>query len=371
MDVERAFPHETRFLALYMRVSQVFRLLRIVGLEGVSKIVSVHRDMLTYARGYVVPYVINALSHTGTLDDLNRSEGIDPSQYAQQKGLDPNILAPLLQYLYALGLLERSTNGVRLSKSARGLLRRSVGVFDFIHAYSPLFENLESLLTGHKHYGHDVLRHLDYVAKGSTAVTRYLPFPASRRLLRKHRYRALLDLGCGDGSFVFYVIDDLQFAMGIDLAEQAIRAAQERAARRDLLTRTFFKVGDIFELEKLQSELPHAVDVISLMFVLHEFLYHGDEKVLALLRSIKKSFPSSALLVCELCLCSSDELRRRRTAICEHHLFHFLSKQGLATASQWRELFERTGYRIKDEVLFDFAAQAYFLLEPTDKPSRI
>ena len=253
---------------------------------------------------------------------------------------------------------------LRLSKRGRHLASASVGVFDLLYAYSPIFQNLEALLRGNMTYGTDLTRFSDFVAKGSTAITRYLPFPAAMQLLEKHGYRSVMDLGCGDGAFLFYVAPFIDRGIGIDLATSAIASANERARKKGLQDNFSFHVADILELSRHPAVTNFQVNVISLMFVLHEFLYTGEDRVIFLLKQIKGTFPRSHVLICELCESDPDSLRKNPTAICEHHLYHRLSQQGFATTKEWKRLFQISGYKLRDETTFNFAEQGYFLLEP-------
>jgi SAM-dependent methyltransferase len=332
-----------------MRLSDLVRLIATVGLSGLLTIRKVHRDMIFYARGFMTSYVMIMFLKNGILADIENQKGIDPQIYSKNKGFDSDVFQAICDYLYSLRILDRDGRKLILGKKGKRLSHLSVGLFDLLYAYSPIFNNLEALLKKQEVYGIRILRHADYVAKGSTAITRYLPFPAAKRLLHKHGYQSLLDLGCGDGAFLFYVCTDGRTGLGIDLAEQAIASARRRALETGQSERLKFEIADIFHLEEIGSKVLHPVQVVSLMFVLHEFLYAGDD---------------SDLLVCELNECTPEYLRQRSTAICEHHLYHRLSHQGFATTDQWLRIFSESDYEVKDTVFYEFAEQAYFLLRP-------
>ena len=347
-----------------MRVSDLVRLIATVGLSGLLTIRRVHRDMIFYARGFMTSYVMILFLKHGIIADIENQKGIDPQIYSKNRGFDSDVFQSLCDYLFSLRILDRNGAKLVLSKKGKRLSNLSVGLFDFLYAYSPIFHNLEALLNKQESYGIRIIRHADYVAKGSTAITRYLPFPAAKRLLYKHGYRSVLDLGCGDGAFLFYVCQDGRTGLGIDLAEQAIASARRRALETGQSERLKFEVADIFHLEEIVGKALHPVQVVSLMFVLHEFLYGGDERVCVLLQNIRSNFPNSDLLVCELNECTTGYLRQRSSAICEHHLYHRLSHQGFATIDQWLRIFSECDYEVKDTVFYEFAEQAYFLLRP-------
>jgi SAM-dependent methyltransferase len=347
-----------------MKFSDLARLAATVGISGLLTIRKVHRDMIFYARGFITSHVMIMFLKTGIIADIENQKGIDPQIYSKNRGFDSDVFQAICDYLYSLRILDREGQKLVLSKKGERLSHLSVGLFDFLYAYSPIFHNLEALLKKQEIYGIRIARHADYVAKGSTAITRYLPFPAAKRLLHKHGYHSILDLGCGDGAFLFYVCQDSGIGLGVDLAEQAIDSARRRALETGQGERLKFEVADIFHLEDIRGKALHPVQLISLMFVLHEFLYGGDERVRVLLQNIRHTFPSSDLLVCELNECTPEYLRQRSSAICEHHLYHRLSQQGFSTIDQWLRIFSECDYEVKDMVFYAFAEQAYFLLRP-------
>ncbi len=346
-----------------MSPSEILTLLRTVSLGGIFNIRRVHGDIVSYGRGFILSYVMISLLKNGVFDDIRKEDGIEPIAYAARKRYDLEVFLPICDYLYSLGILDKKSSKVTLSKKGKRLTSLSVGVFDLLYAYSPIFRSLEELLRGDMIYGRDLFRDRDYVAKGSTEITRYLPFPAAKRLLEKHGYRSVLDLGCGDGAFLFYVYPLLESGVGIDLASDAIMSARNKAEQEGF-GHLEFCVENIFQTIKIREAISIQPAVITLMFVLHEFLFRDDKEVEALLRGLRDTFPQTHVMICELCEASPERLRRNPTAICEHHLYHRLSHQGYATADKWRSLFTMAGYALKDEIHFGFAEQGYFLLKP-------
>ena len=81
------------------------------------------------------------------------------------------------------------------------------------------------------------------------------------------------------------------------------------------------------------------------------------------LKSIRDVFPEKYLLICEVCQWNLRQLIKSPVALAEHHLFHKLSNQGLATRQEWHGIFKAAGYEIAEEKRFDKASQAYFLLK--------
>eukprot|EP00971_Amphidinium_carterae_P021275 419923-Amphidinium_carterae.1 len=57
----------------------------------------------------------------------------------------------------------------------------------------------------------------------------------------------VLDLGCGDGRITLGLLDDSHEVVGVDCNEEAIRAAEARAA--EVKDRISFFVGDVCEVD--------------------------------------------------------------------------------------------------------------------------
>jgi demethylspheroidene O-methyltransferase len=104
------------------------------------------------------------------------------------------------------------------------------------------------------------------------------------------RHRCLLDVGGGDGTFAAAVAarhDALHLQL-FDLPAVAAQAQQRFEAAR-LASRARAIGGDF-----LRDPLPQGADVVSLVRVLHD---HDDERVLAVLRAIRRILPDEGTLV--------------------------------------------------------------------------
>jgi len=149
--------------------------------------------------------------------------------------------------------------------------------------------------------------------------------------------------------------------LGIDISEDAILYAQSEIDKRNLNHKVHVMTGDFFRIDYVKNNCAD-VDLITCMFVLHEFLSKGRENVINLLSKLKSSFPDTHLIVCELSKFSPTELRKTPSSIAEHHLFHALSNQTIMTVLEWRKVFKESGYQIIEEKRYDFAGQAYFVV---------
>lgn len=345
-----------------MKIFQIFDLLSKTSLLQLSNIKKFHDSTLTYARNFMASYCICALFNIGFFDVFRDKKSVDLGLFIKGKNINEKILVAICDYLFALGILNKSGRCYSLSPKSAALIKYSTGTFDFIYAYAPLFENLDSLLRNQKKYNVNVFRRNKFVAKATAEVSHFIPIPIVKDIIKRYNFKNVLDLGCGNAEFLLQLCDksDLK-GYGVDISEDAINSANELINEKSLSQRVKVKVGDIFDMGQFRNTFDD-IDALTCMFVLHEFLLKRKNMVNELLRSIKENFPKKHLIVCELSKFSSLALRNNPTSIAEHHLFHALSEQGLMTVEEWREEFRKAGYALIEERRYDFAGQAYFVL---------
>ena len=181
-------------------------------------------------------------------------------------------------------------------------------------------------------------------------------------VLKTAAARNLLDLGCGTGEYLAF-LERQGFPgrlYGLDLADDAISEGKRRgfeSKRVELL------VGDMLDLRRsLRHISDDSIDVVSIMFVLHEF---GDEGVESVLTSLRQGCPGARVLLTELAARTGDETRKAsRTVFPELKFVHQLSKQVLRTAAQWKEYFSRAGFGVAAEKKNHLTSQICILFEP-------
>ena len=341
---------------------QLFDLIRKTGFTQPLKIKKFHNSAITYARNFMATYCVCALFNIGFFDEIAKNKVVKLDVFIEGKDLNKGILSAICDYLFVLGILNKTDEDYSLGVVGEYILKYARGTFDFIYAYAPLFENLDSLLTNKKKYNIDVFRRNKFVAKATAEVSQFIPIPVVKDIIKKNNFNTVLDLGCGSAEFLLQLCENTKLnGYGIDISEEAVSFAQDLINEKSLGRRVVVKIGDIFDIKELKN-ISDNIDVITCMFVLHEFLPLGKDKVEDLLKKIKQSFPNKHLIVCELSKFQPDFLRKNPTSIAEHHLFHALSGQGLMTPGEWRNIFRDAGLQLVEEKRYDFAGQAYFVL---------
>jgi len=349
---------------LLKTIGQIVTTSRKYGVKHIFRILRMNKAVTRYFRNYMMSQCVCALSKTAVLEMLMVDGEIDIQTIAKEKNFDFRTLRIICDYLYVTRFLSKRAFRYSLTDYGRKLMMDSRGVFDFIYAYAPIFENLDGLISKQKKYEVDFHRRGEFVGRASAELAELFPFPVARALLAKYKLKRLLDLGSGSGDFLIGFCRDGDFrGCGVDLSPEAVAYAKKKATENNVEDRANFIVGDILRL-KDYVDSSMDIDVVTSMFVLHEFLSKSEQFVLDIFESIKVAFPDKYILICELTKCSLDRLYRSPSGVAEHHLFHSLSEQGLATSEQWRALFEKAGLDLIIEERLDLAEQSIFLLKP-------
>jgi len=345
-------------------VSELVKVIRLLGLRRALKLGRGYRaGWEELFRGYFATKALHALLVTGFLDEIAKSPGVTPESFAASASLDLKVLRPLCEALYSDGLFDREGQGFRLSKKGQLIVDVLRGWIEVSYGYSELFDSLVPMLRGQRVYGKDFYRKGDYVATGSGEMENWLFFPQANEIVLSNGYKRVLDLGCGDGTFLRKLCelnDDVQ-CFGIDLSPDAIEEGKRRARAAGLEARISLHAADIQNVQDMSQEL-RSIDVATVFFVLHEILYMGERPLIDFLKAYRKNFPNVPLIVFEAIRPSADTMRERRGIAIYYYLYHDLSHQKPVSREKWRELFGAAGFTSVEERYMDFARTAIFSL---------
>lgn len=211
----------------------------------------------------------------------------------------------------------------------------------YVEAYGPVLANIGGMLDGTVDYGTDVVR------KGEALGRRCEPMSISflanflRDAMRRRGAHSVLDLGCGSGGLVMHLAEtDPEFrAVGIDIAPDAIRYAEKRAAERGLSEAVSFVVADAFAPQDWSADAADC-DFYLAVGALHEEFRHGRDAVVAHLaryRPLLEANPDRVFLLAEPDL-------RIDPGDAEYYLMHVLTKQGFPQdRDSWLDVISAAG----------------------------
>jgi len=342
---------------------QVLGLIKLFGFKPLLLKYKRHAKALPYVRGYCTSPILWALLQTGLLDEMADKGPTDLAEFAERHDLDLYVLESICEYLDGIRLLKRADGRYELDALGECFMQEPRGLFDLLNGYEDVLYNLLPMLRKEKAFGKDVFRRGDMIAKGSGELGQQLPFPVLHDMIRTHGYRSIMDLGCGDAEFLILLCeDDPEIRChGFDLDPEAVTVADEEIEKVGMADRISAFVGDMFDLERAKTEWP-TVEAFTAIDVFHEYLFEGTEKIAALLKAFKNTFPETHLLVAEFCRQPHEKLRKRPTAFLEHHLLHSLTNQKILSAQEWEDLFDQAGYTIAEKRIFDMVGHGYFVL---------
>jgi SAM-dependent methyltransferase len=322
-----------------MDLLDTLAVLRTAGLSGTRRLKANASAMKRWVRPYAVTTCLLSLEKNGLNQELLAADGID---IARRSDLDHTTLTTVLEYLFENDLLSRSA-GVYRAKDPHQFTYALEAMYA-VYAYHEPAAAIDRMLRGEVRYGRDVVRSDEYDAIASATLNSKFSFQFTNRVLQRAGASSLMDMGCGTGEFLAYLAAN-GFGgklYGVDLAADAIEAGKARGFQSDKVS---LFTGDLLALgESARANGLETVDVLSLMFVLHEF---DDAMVPRILQSAAETFPQAQILLTELIDRDSEVLRRTRAATVfpELKLVHRLSDQVLRTVARWDEVFADAGYR--------------------------
>lgn len=311
--------------------------------------------------GFFTTRTLQALFNVGFFDEMKAQGTVDIDTFAAQGNLDRGILQSLCDSLYSLGILRKDGSRYTLEPKGRLLADVARGWFEGVYGYEGIFHELEALLRKQKEFGKDLRRRSEFVARGSGMMEKQIFFPLVADVVRQNGFKNVLDLGCGEGTFLRGLCqgDPDVYGYGVDLAPEAVSEGMQLARAAGLEGRVHLFVEDIANLQALASRVKR-IDVATVFFVLHELLFDGSDATVELLRSFRTAFPGVPLVVFEVLRPTAEEMRKRPGMAIQYVLQHDLTHQKLIGREEWKELFWRAGFRRIDERHLQFSRTAMF-----------
>ncbi len=347
---------------------KVLDIAKVVKSLGLSRFVSLARaKRLAWEEiisGYFTTRAMSTMFNVGVFDHIRKKGYINLSNFADANRLDAEKLNVLCDYLFALKILKKHPDGYALEKKGKILTHVARGWFDLVYGYEDLFHNLDALVRGEKRYGTDFHRNGEFVAKGSGEIEKWFYFPLAREIIEKKGFRNLLDLGCGDGTFLRMMCegDEYLTGFGIDLSVDAIKLGIKIAIQKKLNDRIFLLAEDISNVQRLPESF-RKIDSAITFFVLHEILAQGLDDLIKFLKRFRSFFPDVPLIVFEAIRARPEELRKRSGPAAQYALFHHLSNQRLVGRKRWRSIFKDAGFQSIHERYIDMARTSIFTLQ--------
>jgi len=272
------------------------------------------------------------------------------------------LLQDTFNYFSRIGLIEPVSPEMkrfRATKLGSEVFRRANSFyvphsyFDYLYKFHEMIQNDEGAIIP------EVERLENVIGSGITHL-RYFP-PAVSFLKRKASFDTLVDIGCGDGHFLSSFVAQVpgKKILGIDMSEISTNSTYSnlKAEFPDVDLKTFCCDGsDVSKWSKVVLDFSGNKSVaIAMWFLIQEISKNDPKVIIDFLKKVREIFPQAPIVIGEMVRQSEEILlsNRHRSLIPEYLFFHEMSKQGVLSWNEYKEILSETGYRIEVEKLFD------------------
>ncbi len=305
--------------------------------------------------------VLLALWDSGLFEYVRRHQALEVEAAATELGLEEAVLQSLIEYLVGRGLMAPGEHGCVLTEKGscywnyvtRGVLTCYVG------GYNPLITRLGPLLRKEVALEDPSLNRLGrLVAVGSGySLLSNGTVPWVLAAIARLGGKCVLDLGCGAGQFLNQLA--LQWpdgsGVGVDMDADAIAQARRTAVEYGVADRVAFYRAKLSAAPmELGEEVANKVDVLTAMFLVHEFRGSagGVENIALVLASLRRQFPGRKLLMVEGTRADPVALNAappRTFGQLDYSFLHPISRQGpLLNPPEWEQVIASAGAKLID-----------------------
>lgn len=330
---------------------------------------SLSHELVTLIRGFFATPVITAVGRLGLFDVSLSQPSFSHSDFPQVK--DRVLLDNLFQYLCRLELLKSPSVGSYTCTPLGTQIFQRLSSFLAPHSYGDYMVRLYDQLTGAEPAHEPKVDRLENILGSGRTHERYFPAAISH-IRRKLKPQWIVDIGCGDGKFLNFVMEDVPRinAIGIDISEVSVQTTQKHLKTqfpgREIHTFAC-NGGDVpVWSKKVQALAGHESLVISMWFLLHEISKRDPDRVAAFLTDVHRLFPLTPIVVCELVRQRTEALAQNRQTLVmpEYLLFHDISGQGVLSWSEYQTILKLLPYDLVMQRTFDDIGSEVDALEP-------
>lgn len=221
----------------------------------------------------------------------------------------------------------------------------------FVGGYGEVLLKSEEIGKNELIYGENINRNSDWVAKGTELMSKTQHHRSYSTILKNSERNSsnnVLDIGCGTAKFLTELVkcSNSQIGVGIDISKEACDIAQKNIAQSSDINRIEIVNGDFLNSVSILKEKYKNFDIITALMILHEYIFYGEEILIKVLTSIREllSTNGSFLLLDKI----TDELPSSPLYFTEYKLIHDLTNQDLYSFSDWENILNKSGLRIKE-----------------------
>jgi len=261
-----------------------------------------------------------------------------------------------LNYLIRINLLAKEgKNNFKFTELGTEIFKRSNSYY-VPHSYRELILNLGNIFDKKiKIEKLKVDRNENIIGSGITHM-RYFP-PVISYLALNSNFDIGVDVGCGNGHFLNLMNNNFnnKNLYGFDMSLTSVRSAKLIKKNNSNKINIFKADASNINKWKKKIKIKNKKVIFFFWFLLHEISKNKKSIITNYLKDIKKNFPNSKIVICELTKQKDVILRDNceKSLMPEYLLFHDFSGQGVLSYTDYKEVLINTGYTLKKEWKFD------------------
>ncbi|BAU86892.1 methyltransferase [Streptomyces laurentii] len=305
-------------------------------------------------RGFFLAQCVEFAMTSGLLDRLSESAEAGVDRPAKDLDLHPERLTGLLRYLEGEGIVTDSEGTPAITAKGREYLAFRPWYELLIGGYGATLRELPDVMADR---GRFASRNGTMAGLGSCGMSRHDAVPLVKRMIAclPEAPSALVDLGCGDGTFLLDLCEGGSPGIGVDPTPGSIEIARRAAAERGMSEQVGFVNATaedyMARVEAEEAGTPCSVTAFSLQEVLEQ---QGSDATVEVVRTALNHTPGAHLAIVEV------DHRPLDPAVTRHGLgnayydpYYFLrqtTEQRLETRAFWEQLIEEAGGHIVESV---------------------
>jgi 2-ketoarginine methyltransferase len=299
-------------------------------------------------RAFILAQALYHFMDGGIQEAIASSKDLSVSALAQNLNLHKKRLRGFLRYLANEGYVRLTDNDtVNLTATGQEIADFHPWYKLLIGGYAKTFQQLSLVLKADGPYAE---RDSASVGVGSCGISQHDALPMTRQLLEKipGQWRTVIDLGCGDGS---YLVDLCKAnpnirGIGLDSDPISVIVALEAASYHGVADRVYVQVGSATALPDFSQEARPLCFITA--FVLQEVLEQsGRSAILEMLNSVFDHYPDSYWVVIEVDHRPNDPTVMKKglglAYYNPYYLIHNLTQQRLEKVEFWEKLYHEAG----------------------------
>ena len=331
----------------------------------------VTEELTNLIRGFFTLPVLSALGRLGFFEALADKSEFTPQDFP---GI-PNkkLLQQSLDYLARLGLFECDPAFPDTYKTTwlGGKIFQRASSFFVPHSYHQYMSNYYSqLINGDG--GKGTVDRLENIIGSGKAHLRYFPHAVSH-LKRRVQFERIVDVGCGDGHFLDFLLSNIPIkkAVGVDLSEIAVEETGGKLRKKYPGHDIHLIQSDASAVENWAGKVAKISAgekiVISLWFLVHEISRNDPQNTIRFLTQIHDRFPQAPLVICEIVKQDAKLMAGHRAGsiMPEYLFFHDISGQGVLSWKMYQEVLRNIPYELTHEKRFDEMKSGEGVEEPS------